>query len=293
MTGATSYIALSLINKLIQENYFVYAIIRPNSPNKIKIPTHPNIDVIELDMAEVEKMSELKIQDIDALYHFAWEGVRGEARNDNALQYRNYVATIKCIEASIKLHVPYFIGIGSQAEYKITNQVITEDTALLPASEYGKYKVESYNYGMKERDRINFVWARIFSAYGKGESSDTLLMQCINKMRKNETIDLSPCEHMWDYTYIEDVANALFLLMSKEVEAGAYNISYGQARKLKEYVLQIKDILFSESYLNFGAFPYQSDVIIQMNPDVSKLKKQTGWKPEIDFETGIRKIIEG
>ena len=118
-------------------------------------------------------------------------------------------------------------------------------------------------------------------------------MQCVAKMKENEAVELSPCEHMWDYTYIDDVANALFLLMSRKVDSGAYNISYGKAQKLKEYVLQIRNILHSESYLNFGAFPYQNNAIVQMKPDVSKLKKQTGWKPEIDFETGIKKIIEG
>ncbi len=293
VTGATSYIARSLIDKLIQEKYLVYAIIRPKSSNRSKIPVHSNIKVIELDMVEIERLSELEIGNVDAIYHFAWEGVRGKARNDSAVQFQNYKMLVKCIETSINLQIPYFIGIGSQAEYGVTHQVTTENIPLHPVSEYGKYKVASYNYGMKEADKIRFIWARVFSAYGKDENPNTLLMQCIDKMRKNESIDLSPCEHMWDYTYVDDIAKALFLLMSKKADSGAYNISYGEAKKLKDFVLQIKNIMKSESSLNFGSIPYQNDVILEMNPDVTKLKEETGWRPEIDFETGIERIIKG
>lgn len=292
VTGATSYIAVALINRLVCAGFIVYAVIRPGTMNRDKIPKNENIRVLELDMEEIDKLAEMKLY-ASAIYHFAWEGVRGEARNNSDLQFKNYELSKKCIEVSIKMKIPYFIGIGSQEEYGITEQVITERTMLKPISEYGKEKAETYYYGMElsRNASIKFLWARIFSAYGIGENSNTLLMQCINKMQNHESMNLTLCQHMWDYTYVDDVAEALFLLLDKRVESGAYNISYGHARILKEFVLDMKRILKSNSILNFGAIPYSAVGPIQMNPDVSKLIEATEWVPKIDFETGIRKMI--
>lgn len=295
VTGATSYIATALTQRLLKENYKVYAIVRPYSHNIEKVPRHKNVEIIELDMQEINQLSDYKFENVEALYHFAWEGVRGEKRNDVALQQKNYEYSIKCIDTALKMGIPYFVGVGSQAEYAITKDIITEDTALRPDTEYGKQKAAVYKYGMDacQTEETCFLWARIFSTYGIGEDNNTLIMQCIERMRGGAAIDLSPCQHLWDYTYIDDVAEALLMLVKSGVSCGAYNISSGQAKPLKEFVEAIKNLMSSKSELRFGAIPYGSNPPIEMNPDVSKLKDATGWEPLTSFEEGIRKIIEG
>ena len=295
VTGATSYIAVALIKKILQEGYHVYAVVRPKSSNMEKVPKHKNVEIIELSMDEINRLSEYKLEKVEALYHFAWEGVRGEARNDVELQQKNYLYSTQCIDTAIKINIPCFVGIGSQAEYQITNDIITEDTPLIPNTEYGKQKVGVYKYGMdacETEKEFHFLWARIFSTYGIGENNSTLIMQCIDKMLAGEVVELSPCQHLWDYTYIEDVAEALYLLMEKNANSGAYNVSEGRARPLKEFVKTIKCLTESESELHFGVIPYGDRPPVQMNPDVSKLKNATGWKPLTSFEKGIMKVVE-
>lgn len=295
VTGATSYIAVALINRLLLEDYKVYAVTRPKSLNLAKIPKHKNVEIIELDMEEIEQLVDYRLGNVDALYHFAWEGVRGEARNDTILQQRNFMCSVRCINAAIHMNIPCFVGIGSQAEYAITKEVISENTPLAPNTEYGKKKVAVYKYGMdicKANREFRFLWARIFSTYGVGESNNTLIMKCIKKMHKGEEINLSPCQHLWDYTYVDDVAEALFLLLISNANDGAYNISSGLARPLKEFVEIIKYSMASDSKLNFGVIPYGNTIPVQMNPDVSKLEKATGWKAKTSFEKGIRRVIE-
>lgn len=294
VTGATSYIAVALIERLIKSEYTVYAVIRPNSANRLRIPQDIRIKLIELDMADIGRLPELGLPHCCALYHFAWSGVRGEQRQDALLQEKNLYQTKKVISAACEMGIPNFIGIGSQAEYGITSNRISEDMELKPVTEYGRKKAQAYHFGMEitEKAPITFIWARIFSVYGEGDDKSTLLMQCMDKMRRNEPISLSPCEHLWDYTYVTDVAEALFLLLDKKAVSGAYNVSFGEAQKLKDFVLQIKKITGSDSVLHFGAIPYGSLPTVQMDPDVNKLKDSTGWKPEIAFEDGIRQIIK-
>ena len=39
----------------------------------------------------------------------------------------------------------------------------------------------------------------------------------------------------------------------------------------------------SSSVLNYGAIPYPSTGMVNVNPDIEKLKS-IGWKPEVTFE---------
>lgn len=294
VTGATSYIAVALINKLVKQGVKVYAIVRPQTQNLYKLPCSPSIEVIELGMQDAKRILNYGLGNIQAVYHFAWEGVRGNQRNDSILQEKNYEAAKSWIDMAIEMQIPYFIGMGSQAEYGITEGVVTEATRPKPDSEYGKQKLRVYGYGMDRciQEVTTFIWARIFSVYGHGENPNTLIMQCLDKMQRNEAIDLSPCEHQWDYLYIEDAAEALFCLWNCNPRLGAYNIAYGEPRKLKDYIVQMRSILQSESKLRFGAIPYGDKPPAELNPDISKIQQEIGWMPQIEFEAGIRKIVE-
>jgi len=50
VTGATSFIGLHLINKLVKENWKVYAVVRKGSSKAVLIPSDKQIENIYLDM---------------------------------------------------------------------------------------------------------------------------------------------------------------------------------------------------------------------------------------------------
>ena len=292
VTGATSYIAAALIKRLLDEKYYIYAIVRPNSVNRNKLPQNRNLTVLEIPMAEYSLLNTMDLGEVDAVYHFAWNGVRGTSRTDSLLQAGNIQWTMDLLDVVCRKHIPYFIGMGSQAEYGITGtQLVTEDTKLNPVEPYGSAKTQIYQYGMNltHGHGFTFLWARIFSAYGYGESPGTLIMSSLYKMLRNEAVELSPCEHLWDYLYRDDLAEALYQLYAAGSPSGAYNISYGSPEPLKNFIEKMKSMLHSDSRLLYGAVPY-GEYIVQMNPSIEKICSVTQWKPETDFETGIQKL---
>ena len=72
ITGATSFIGASIIRCLMQnsENH-IWAIIRPNSANRKRIPISKNVSVIELDMLDIENVSTYIDEDVDVFFHLA------------------------------------------------------------------------------------------------------------------------------------------------------------------------------------------------------------------------------
>lgn len=295
ITGATSFIAVELIKKLVQNNYNVYAIVRPNSININRIPRHENIQIIELDMRDIEQILNMNIPQVYACFHFAWEGIRGGDRNNIDLQYSNYMMSCSCISVLKELGINKFIGIGSQAEYEETEGIITETSKVFSDSEYGKMKIKTYEYGIQAAlsSSMIFIWTRLFSVYGSNDYVQSLVKMCIHKMIQCETIKLSPCEHLWNYVYVSDVADLFLLLLEKCEYNAVYNVASDDTRKLKSFIYQIYNLIDSKSRLEFGAVPYKNNIIpYGMNPSIDKSKNELGWYPKTTFEEGIRKIIK-
>lgn len=293
VTGATSFIGIHLIKKLLQDNYKVYAVVRPNSKNIARLPKHSNMVILEVELSNTKDILNYISGDIYAFYHLAWEGVRAPYRDDKVMQEKNYQATIDAFEVALSLNVKKFIGIGSQAEYGKFNGDVDEAYPCNPLTEYGKSKYATYLTILKlaSEKNIKFYWPRIFSAYGPYDYEKSLIMTCIDKMQKNETIDMTECTQNWDYIYIDDIVEALIKFLDIDCENGAYNLASGNSRQLKLFVEEIKDVLQSKSIINYGAVPYSKEGPVSFRPNVNKLKKELKWDATTSFKEGIKKIL--
>lgn len=295
ITGATSFIGVHLINECIKNNCNIFAVVRPHSKNLARIPDHKLVNVIELDKNEIEKITDkVSNRKIDMFYHLAWEGTRVPYRDDPKIQENNYLCAIKAINAAKVLGCNTFIGTGSQAEYGLCSGKVDENYPKNPHTEYGKYKLKAYDELMKiaQKNNMKYIWIRIFSAYGVLDYENTLIMSCLKKMVNNEPIPMTECIQKWNYINVEDVAKILYLFSEKDCENGAYNIASDDYRQLSEFVKEMKKICNSKSQLQFGAIPYNSEGIRNLEPVVDKVKKNLRYNFTISFEEGIRKILK-
>ena len=47
-----------------------------------------------------------------------------------------------------------------------------------------------------------------------------------------------------------------------------------------------------EVTLQIGAIPYATDQVMYLCADISELTKDTGFKPEVTFDSGIEKTVQ-
>lgn len=295
ITGATSFIGVAIINKFIEEGAeHIFAVIRPNSANRANLPVHEKVTVVELDMQDISELEMQIAEPVDVFIHLAWEGVRAPLRDDADLQNKNYLAAKAAIEVCARLGCKKFIGSGSQAEYGSMNGLITEDYPCTPNTEYGKAKLRACRDlgAYAKTHHMEFIWTRIFSVFGAGDFKGSLVMTCLDKMRRGENLALTACEQDWDFLYIDEVARLFYLLATKSCEEGIYNVASGAHRKLKEYVESMKRLTGSDSELLYGAVPYPASGMVSFIPDVTKLQKETGFVLTISFEEGIKYMLQ-
>ncbi len=293
VTGATGFIAVHLINMLVENGDFVFAVVKPQSANLSRLNQNDNVKIIELDINEIESLPKIIGEDVDVFYHLAWQGTRGMARNDKDLQEKNYFGAINAVVAAHKMNAKMFIGTGSQAEYGASEGKIDETYFENPETEYGMAKLKAKRDCEKfaEKSNIRFIWARFFSVYGEYDYDNTLIMSCINKMSKNEDVELSDCNQKWDYLYVKDAASALMMFGLHGCSCGGYNVANGNVEILKNYVIKIKEIMKSKSNLKFGAICNCARNKAFMEPSIEKVLREIPWKPETSFEDGIKNVL--
>lgn len=292
ITGATSFIGVHLIQEwLKKEDCKIYAVIRPNSQNKKRIPPDKRICIIECAMEHYDMLNQ-KIESVDYFFHLAWKGARAPYRDDIEMQHNNYECAIKAMEMSESMGCQFFLGTGSQAEYGITSGLVNEQYPCDPNTAYGREKLHACIdlKSMADKSGIRFIWTRIFSIYGRYDYPKTLFMTALEKMCKNETVEMTAGIQLWDYLNVEDAARAMVLLADSECNSGIYNLASGEYRPLRDFIIEMKETLHSKSLLKFGAIPYGVSGPVNLTPDVHKIKCAISWAPQISFEEGIRSL---
>ena len=292
ITAANCFIGLPLVKKASSLGWEVFAVVRVGNKQKDYIASIPKVKVIELNLEDYGKIGNL-VGPVDCSVLLTWNGTRGQTRLDDKLQESNYFYNMEAIKSLVEHGCKRIITAGSQAEYGIYNDVITEETECKPNTAYGKYKVRLFEAASKYcyEHGVSFKEPRFFSLYGPGDYENTLIMSNINRMLTNEECNMTPCTQMWDYLYIDDAVEGVIGLCSKECPEGAYNFGSGDCRPLKEFVDEMKRILQSKSELNFGAVPYTPAGVVSIQPNIGRLKS-TGWEPRVSFSQGIQNIVK-
>lgn len=295
LTGATSMIGLSIINKCIAKGINVLCIIRPGSEKRKLIPDSSLISVFECGLDELNKdFHKFVIQNFDVFFHLGWVGTDKDGRNDCRKQLRNVNYVLDAIQLAVKLGCYRFIGIGSQAEYGIPNTLLTPDTPTNPVTPYGAAKNAACNMSFMEAGKygIECIWVRVLSVYGKNDRPETLISKLLESIQKKKAIGLTSCNQKWDFLYADDAAKALLLVGERGVNGKIYILGSGDSRQLKEYVESVLKVTGADITIYYNIVPQSPLQPTILEADIRELTADTGWKPEVSFEEGIMRIAE-
>ena len=285
---------MALIGLCIKNEVEVLVLCRKGSARAERIPDHPLVHVQFCDLAQMKEWQPCGSEKYEVFYHFAWAGTTGAARNDMYLQNKNVEYTLDAVWLAKRLGCHTFIGAGSQAEYGRTTEKLNENTPLRPETGYGIAKLCA---GLMSREMcrslgMKHIWTRILSIYGPYDGENSVIMSSIRKLLKGEMPELTAGEQLWDYIYCEDAARAFFLLGEKGQDGAVYWVGSGEARPLREYMYLLRDAVEPALPLGLGKLPYGERQVMYLCADIARLRKDTGFVPEVSFEEGIRRTVE-
>jgi UDP-glucose 4-epimerase len=181
-------------------------------------------------------------------------------------------------------------------EYGAVKGDLREDGATHPTSLYGKSKLggtEAVVSFCKRKD-LGAITARLFGVYGPGESAERLLPTLIAAAsNKAGRIELTAGLHKRDFTYVEDVAEALLRLGLSDCRSGeVVNVATGTLTTIRAFVETAAKIFgIAEDRLDFGALETRAEEMNHDPVNVARLFELTGWKLETDLNEGLRRAM--
>lgn len=293
LSGATSSIGIFLINKCIQRNIRVIAMYNFESIHASRVPTHPLIERVH---CTLENMVTVNVSGLhaDVFIHLAWKSTKSSERNNPVSQVCNIQYSLDSINLAKRLGCHTYMGAGSQAQYGKKNEILTEDISMNPDTGYGMAKLcaEQMTRLYCRMIGMRHIWPRIVSTYGPFSPEQTVIFYEIRSLLAGEKPALSGGDQLWDYIYLDDVADALLALMQRGRDGESYLISSGKSFPLKEIFIKVRDMIDPSLPLGLGDIPYNENTVMYLCASIKKIQQDTGWSPKTSFEEGVRKTIE-
>ncbi len=320
VTGATSFIGSVTVRQLLEQGHHVCAVVRPGSQNlenllkKIPEESKKNLLLAELDLSGIDRLPSViaDLQDReeragnagiraekvsgmhcwDAFVHIGWDGSGSDNRTRRDVQQRNVIHSLEAVKAAAALGCSRFLFTGSQAEYGVYHQRITEDMACSPVSEYGKAKVEFANQAKNlcKILKMEYIHTRIFSVYGPDDHPWSLVQTCLKTWKQGGEMKFGECTQQWNFLYIEDAVKALIALLV-HARGGFYNVAGEDTRVLRAYIEEMYALCGSQGSFVYGERPQNAEGPADLMPDISKICGETGWRPETSFAEGIYETL--
>lgn len=293
VTGANGFIGSALCRELSIQNYHVIAVVHNRWSVTERISNIPNLSIIYCDLSQYVRLPELvSIKEIDVFFHLAWMGSAGILRGDSNVQVLNIKYACDAIRACSDMKCKRFVFASSIMKYELKAMLmegrIPEISAL-----YSSAKMTAECMLQIEADhlKVECVIANISNIYGPGENSQRLINTSIRKLIKGEYCMFSSGEQIYDFIYIDDAVRA-FVAIGENGKAGKeYYIGSLEPRPLKEFLIEMKEIVAPEAEIGLGELPFNGVSLTYREFDIYAVKKDTLFEPEISFGEGIRRTL--
>lgn len=180
--------------------------------------------------------------------------------------------------------------------------LFTEETAYDPRSPYSASKASSDHIVRAYFHTYNLpvVISNCSNNYGANQFPEKLLPLCINNIKTLKPLPVyGKGENIRDWLWVEDHAKAIELIFHKGIIGETYNIGGNNEWKNIDLVRSLCRIMDNK----LGRIQGESEKLITFVTDraghdlryaidSSKLQRELGWSPSLQFEEGLEKTVD-
>jgi len=258
------------------------------------------------DIADRELVGRLFAEEnFDAVVNFAAEShVDRSILGPSPFIETNIKGVQVLLEVARKHRVDRFIQISTDEVYGSLGKegYFTEESSLQPNSPYAASKAAAdlLCRAYHEAYGVPVVITRSSNNYGPFQFPEKLIPLMIHNALHGKPLPVyGKGENIRDWLYVTDNCRAIGLVLRKGGVGAVYNIGGGCEKKNIEIVELICDILGRRTgnqelrtTIRYIKDPRGSAHDFRYALDCSKIKKELGWEPRVNFEEGLRQVID-
>ena len=192
---------------------------------------------------------------VDTVVHVAWYAEPGKylqsEKNLDCL-----MGTLEMAQACVQAGVRRFVGVGTCFEYDLSQELLSVETPLKPATLYAACKASAYLTLARwfESQSIEFAWCRLFYLYGEGEDCRRLVPYLRAQLEAGEVAELTNGNQIRDFLDVQEAGRIIAEVVLSD-QKGAFNICSGIPVTVRQLSEKIADEYGKRDLLRFGVRP--------------------------------------
>jgi len=271
----------------------------PENLKDIEEKYSKNYTFYRVDICDFTTINEIvKKENIDAIINFAAEShVDRSIDNPNIFCDTNVFGTQTLLNIAKKHNLKKYLQISTDEVYgslDFNDPPFSEDTNLSPSSPYSATKASADllvgAYFKTFNLPINIT--RCSNNYGPYQFPEKLIPLMIhNALNDKELPVYGKGVNVRDWIYIIDHCKAILEVLEKGKNGEIYNIGGNSEMANIDVVKEILNLLDKpESLIKFVTDRLGHDLRYAINHE--KITRELGWKPEVDFQKGLKLTID-
>jgi dTDP-glucose 4,6-dehydratase len=322
ITGGAGFIGSHVV-RLFVNKYPDYQIVNldkltyaGNLANLTDIESKPNYSFVKGDIVDAAFISELfATHKFDAVIHLAAEShVDRSISNPLEFVMTNVIGTVNLLNAAKALWAQAdnnqsitnnrFYHVSTDEVYGALGEtgMFTEETSYDPHSPYSASKASSDHFVRAYHDTygLNAVISNCSNNYGSHHFPEKLIPLAIHNIKNNKPVPVyGKGENVRDWLFVEDHARAIDVIFHKAKAGDTYNIGGHNEWKNIDVIRLLCSIMDKklnraegESAKLITFVKDRAGHDLRYAIDSTKLQKQLGWTPSLQFEEGLEKTVD-
>lgn len=317
ITGGAGFIGSHVV-RLFVSQYPQYRIINldnltyaGNLENLKDVEHRENYVLVKKDITDQPGIAGIfEEYNIDSVIHLAAEShVDRSILSPDEFIHTNILGTVSLLNAARKYwenryHDKLFYHISTDEVYGSLDEggFFTETTPYNPQSPYSASKASSDHFVRAYHNtyKLPVVVSNCSNNYGPNQFPEKLIPLFINNIRNNKPLPVyGKGENVRDWLYVEDHARAIDVVFHRGKIGETYNIGGFNEWKNIDLIKVLCRVMDERLGRPEGAseklITYVKDRAghdLRYAIDASKIMREMGWKPSLQFEEGIRKTVD-
>jgi GDPmannose 4,6-dehydratase len=176
----------------------------------------------------------------------------------------------------------------------------SESTPFYPRSPYAAAKVYAYWVTVNYREAYDLFAANgILFNLESERRGETFVTRKITraatriKLGLQDKLFLGNLEAKRDWGHAEDYVEAMWLVLQQE-QADDFVIATGKTYAVREFVEKVFDYLDLdwERYVDIDPIYFRPTEVEVLQGDSTKARRELGWKPRVDIDELVRRMVE-
>ena len=290
IVGGTGFLGYHLAKKCLFKGWIVHSI-STSKPKKIRFLKKVKYKILDITNKKLFKKK------LNFNYDYVVNLGGYVNHSEKKKTYKShYIGCKNLVDFYLKKKIKSFIQIGSCVEYgSITSPQKEASNININEikSTYGRAKLLSTKYLLNKFNKYRFPCTilRLYLVFGPRQDFNRFIPIIAKGCIENSKFATSDGSQLRSFLYVDDFSNAVFkCIKNKKANGQVFNISSDKSIKLKKVITLIKRLV-KGGRPNWGKIKLRKDELLNLYPNIQKVKKELNWKPKVNFEKGLKKTI--